>query len=494
MAVAEGLEELWKWWVPKPAPEDVPEGTPSSIRDVKLFDPACGSGHFLVSAFDHFAALYREEARHRGEVWSERQIAEEILERNLFGVDIDPRAVQIAAAGLYLKARALDRNARPRALNLVAPALGLANLPPGDPALVKLRDELKAEAGVPHELTDAVLTALSGVDHLGTLLKVDEAVEEAIRKAAGSSPVDPVQRKLFGVDPPAQAKLDYDAARASILDKIEGFLGRHRGEDDLGLRLDGEALAAGLRFLRIVKRGTYDVVVGNPPYQGSSRMSEAGYLGRAYPRGKADLYAAFLERALDLARPGGVSALVTMRGWMFTAQYQALREHLLTTYDLRLIGDVDRGAFDEVPDEVVAAAMSVFRKAPPTGLPSLALQPTPLTDRTRDAERTQRKRAALLAQVGRYEFEVARLKVVEGEPLLYWWSEEFLKEYAEAPKLGDVGAGAAGAHDGEQHSFPEKAWECAGSAAIERVRTAQAQRTTFVWAPYRDGRSGAHLA
>ncbi|MBK8596377.1 MAG: BREX-6 system adenine-specific DNA-methyltransferase PglX [Holophagales bacterium] len=487
MAVSEGLEERWKWWVPKAAPEDVPEGTPTSIRDVKLLDPACGSGHFLVSAFDHLAALYREEARHRGETWNERQIAEKILERNLFGVDIDPRAVQIAAAGLYLKARALDRNARPRTLNLVAPALGLANLPPGDPALVKLRDELKAEAGVPYELTDAVLTALSGVDHLGTLLKVDEAVEEAIRKAAGTSPLEPVQRKLFGVDPPAQAKLDYEAARASILDKIEAFLGRHRGEDDLGLRLDGEALAAGLRFLRIVKSGAYDVVVGNPPYQGSSRMSEAGYLGRVYPRGKADLYAAFLERALDLARPGGVSALVTMRGWMFTAQYQALREHLLTTHDLRLIGDVDRGAFDEVPNEVLAAAMSVFRKTPPTGLPSLALQPTPLADKSYDRERTERKRAALLAQVGRYEFEVARLRVVNGEPLLYWWSEGILKEYAEAPKLGDVAPARQGLTTANNTRFMRRPWEVAG-AAISADRPPR--RGDSWWPPYVKGAEG----
>lgn len=491
MAVAEGLEEHWKWWVRKPAPEDVPEGTPTSIRDVKLLDPACGSGHFLVSAFDHLAALYREEARHRGETWNERQIAEKILEKNLFGVDIDPRAVQIAAAGLYLKARALDRNARPRRLNLVAPALGLANLPPGDPAVVRLRDELKAEAGVPHELTDAVLTALSGVDHLGTLLKVDEAVEEAIRKAAGSSPVDPVQRKLFGVDPPAQAKLDYEAARASILDKIEGFLGRHRGEDDLGLRLDGEALAAGLRFLRIVKSGAYDVVVGNPPYQGSSRMSEAGYLGRVYPRGKADLYAAFLERALDLARPGGVSALVTMRGWMFTAQYQALREHLLTAYDLRLIGDVDRGAFDEVPNEVLAAAMSVFRKARPTGLPSLALQPTPLTDKSYDRERTERKRAALLAQAGRYEFEVARLRVVEGEPLLYWWSEEFLREYAEAPKLGEVAPARQGLATADNSRFLRRPWECRMKPGCINREVEDGEEVSFgAWAPFVKGGEG----
>lgn len=218
-------------------------------------------------------------------------------------------------------------------------------------------------------------------------------------------------------------------------------------------------------------------------------MAEAGYLGRVYPRGKADLYAAFLERALDLAKPGGVSALVTMRGWMFTAQYQALREHLLTTYDLRLIGDVDRGAFDEVPNEVLAAAMSVFRKAPPTGLPSLALQPTPLTDKSYDRERTERKRAALLAQVGRYEFEVARLKVVAGEPLLYWWGEEFLKEYAEAPKLGDVAPARTGMATQDNVRFLRAAWEPQHRGlCLDGDRRTKQTRTK--WVPYVKGGAG----
>lgn len=450
MPVAEGLEALWKWWVRKPAPEELPAGTPVSIRDVKILDPACGSGHFLVAAFDHLAALYREEARHRCEEWGERQIAEEILERNLFGVDIDPRAVQIAAAGLYLKARALDRDSRPRALNLVAPALGLANLPPGDPAVAALRDELKEEAGIPHELTDAVLNALSGVDHLGTLLKVDEAVEEAIRKAAGSPGVEPIQKKLFGGDPPAQAKLDYDAARASILEKIEGFLGRHRGQDDLGLRLDGEALAAGLRFLRIVKSGAYDVVVGNPPYQGTTKMADAGYLGRVYPRGKADLYAAFLERALDLVRLGGISALVTMRGWMFIAQHRAMREHLLQAFTLELIGDLGWGAFEEMVDNPVT--MSVFRRSV-SSTKSIALAPTSPTGRSRTADHLEKTRSGLLGQLGRYEFEVRGLRVVPGEPLLYWWSEEFLKQYADAPKLEDESPARFGLTTGDNDRF-----------------------------------------
>ena len=97
---------------------------------------------------------------------------------------------------------------------------------------------------------------------------------------------------------------------------ITQFLDAHATESDLGLRLEGEQLAAGLRFVKLVKEGSYDVVVGNPPYQGLSKTTRFEYVKKNYPRGKADLYAMFLERSLELLRDGGASALVTMRGWM----------------------------------------------------------------------------------------------------------------------------------------------------------------------------------
>lgn len=470
MAIREGLEERWKYYVPQELPSDAPGGPsspaiagPTSIRDVKILDVACGSGHFLVSAFDLLAALYNEEARHRGVEWSEKEVAESILERNLHGVDIDPRAVQIAAAALFLKARNLAKEGRPRFVNLVAPALNLGRLAPDDPALVRLREELRREAGVPPALTDAILKALAEVDHVGTLLKVGKAVEDAIRAFEEKGLGQPVQPSLYDETPAAvQAKFDFQAARASILEKMEAFLGKHLGdygEEDLGLRLDGEQLAAGLRFLRIVREESYDIVVGNPPYQGTARMADASYVAKTYPRGKADLYAAFLERALELARPGGLSALLTMRGWMFIAQFTALREHLLKTYDFRLLGDVDRGAFDEVPNEVLAAVMTVFRRAQPSGQWSVALQPTPLSDRSYDRERTSRKRAAVLGQVGRYEFEVRGLKDVPGEPVLYWWDRGDVSWYANATKLSEVAPVRQGLSTTNDHRFIRKWWE-----------------------------------
>ena len=487
MPIEGELEEHWKYYVPQPIPDDAVEKSPDSVRALKLLDPACGSGHFLVIAFDMLAAMYREEAKHTGASMSDRQIAESILENNLHGIDIDPRATQIAAAGLYLKAKSLAKDCRPNRLNLVAPVLQLASLPSDDPAIVHLRDDLKREAGIPEELTTKLLTSLAGVDYLGSLLKVDAAVEDAIKNVELEFERKHGQGDLYDGFPAEQVKLTIGEAKATILDKLELFLAKHSKSEDLGLRLDGEQLAAGVRFVRIAKEGTYDVVVGNPPYQGISKTESFGYVAKTYPRGKADLYAAFLERGLEFTRLGGTSALLTMRGWMFLGQFAELRKHLLKTNDLRSIGDFDRGAFDEVPNEVLAVCVPVFRRALHPGVASVAAQPTPLDDKSYDRQRTSRKRAAVIAQVGRHEFDPRGFEVIEGEPVVYWWSKEFLAKYAAAPKLGDGEPARFGTSTGDNTRFTRFAWE----VHKDQIRT-DAADTTFAapWAVFVNGAKG----
>jgi hypothetical protein len=452
------LEDHWKYYVPQPIPDDAVEKAPESVRSIKILDPACGSGHFLVIAFGLLAALYREEVRHLGTTVTDREVAESILENNLHGIDIDPRAIQIAAAGLYLKAKSFSKAARPKRVNLVAPILQLGNLPSDDPAVALLRKDLMSDVGIPEELTTKLLTALAGVDYLGSLLKVDAAVEDALKNVELEFERTHGQGNLFGSFPAQQVKLSVGEAKATILDKLEQFLAKHSKSEDLGLRLDGEQLAAGVRFVRMAKEGIYDLVVGNPPYQGLTKTNLFGYVAATYPRGKADLYAAFLERSLEFARVGGTSALLTMRGWMFLGQFAELRNGLLKTADLRLIGDVDRGAFEDVPDEVLATVMSVFRRRPPSK-EGVALQPTAPEDRSRDSGRTARKRAAILAQVGRFEFDPRGFEVIEGEPIVYWWSKEFLSRYAAAPKLGDVAPVRLGLSTSDNARFVRYVWE-----------------------------------
>lgn len=438
------LEEHWKYWVPQPLPEESVKAAPDTLRDLKLLDPACGSGHFLVIAFDLLAALYEEEARHRGESWSRSEIAQSIVERNLHGIDIDARAIQLSAASLWLKAKLYAPEVTIGRMNLVAPIFRLGALPKDDPSLVRLCDELQRFL-VPKEVTLKLVEALSGVDHLGTLLRVDEEVARLLESGEmGDTPL-----------------LAYRARKMSsqILDRVTDFLDEHAAEADLGLRLEGEQLAAGVRFVAIAKKNTYDIVLGNPPYQGTNRLERAAWFKDHYSHAKADLCACFLQRGLELARPGGVSTLLTMRGWMFLGQFRDLRESLLQRYQLRLVGDFDRGAFDDVPNEVLSVTANTLAKCPPGSGASVAVQPTPFDDTSYDRERTKRKRAALLTQVGRHQFDVAKLACIEGTPLVYWWDRHFLDEYSAAPKLQDSSPARFGINTGNNARFIQYWWE-----------------------------------
>jgi hypothetical protein len=159
-------ERRWVYHVHQAIPADAVASAPDSIRKLKLLDPAVGSGHFLVEAFDLLTGLYHEEAHHRGETgqpqWSDESIAESILANNLFGIDIDPRAVQIAAAALLLKAKRVSPGVRPIRLNLVASELRLSNLPENDPALIELRAQVERETGIPERVTQALVTNWQG--------------------------------------------------------------------------------------------------------------------------------------------------------------------------------------------------------------------------------------------------------------------------------------------------------------------------------------------
>ncbi|MBP9202686.1 MAG: BREX-6 system adenine-specific DNA-methyltransferase PglX [Kofleriaceae bacterium] len=497
MPVDPGLEDRWKYWVPQPLPDDAVAAAPASVRELKVLDPACGSGHFLVITFELLFHLYQEEARHRGQHWSAREIVESILEHNLHGLDIDPRAVQIAAATLMLKARQLcpdpaDR-AEPRVVNLVAPALSLASLDPRDPALRELYAAVQAETGIPPELTAQIVAGLAGADHLGTLLRVDRAIDQAIEQyRAPLSKGVPDQGELFtGFGPRRRKAITAEHARAALLERLEGFLARHSGGADLGLRLRGEQLAAGVRFVRLVREGQYDLVIGNPPYQGTSKMADKAYVEKMYPRGKADLYAAFLERGLQLARPGGVSALLTMRSWMFIKQFSALREWLLATYDLRMLGDLSSGAFESIAPAqvVVTVCMSVVRRAPPTTSASIALRAFDETTVTLPNE-TLRKRAAVLAQVGRFEFEQRTLAQVQSKPVLYWWSSALLNQYANSNLIGEHAPVRKGIITGDDVRFNRFAWEVSPSS-IHMTRC-EDSFAVFIetWAPTIKGAKG----
>ncbi|MEI9942161.1 MAG: BREX-6 system adenine-specific DNA-methyltransferase PglX [Pseudomonadota bacterium] len=470
MPIEGELEQHWKYWVPQPLPAEAVSAAPETLRDLKLLDPACGSGHFLVIAFDLLAALYEEEARHRGDAWTAAQIAQWIVERNLHGVDIDARAIQLSAASLWLKAKLHAPEAQVSQLNLVAPAFRLGALAKNDPSLTRLCEEL-ARFVVPKDVTLKLVGALSGVDHLGTLLRVDDEVANVI------------DTSYDGLELWAAAARK---KQSSVLDRLTDFLDEHSAEADLGLRLEGEQLEAGVRFIQIVKKGAYDIVVGNPPYQGTSKLAQAAWFKKHYPKGKADLYACFLERALELVKPGGISALLTKRAWMFSTQLLDLRAYLLAKHGLQLIGDIDRGGFEDILDEVVSTSMSVMISSARNVDRTTVIQPTPLDDHSRDSERTARKRTALLVQARRFEFNAATLMGIEGLPIVYWWESSAIRNYVNSKKLRDLAKARAtqGLYDNTRFT---RRWHEVQPAD---VATRRDLRENLRWVPFVNGSDG----
>jgi hypothetical protein len=485
-------ERRWAYFLPdQEIPQEAVELAPESVRDWKILDPAVGSGHFLVVSLGLLLALFREEARHRGQQdaseWSERAIVEHLLVHTLHGIDIDPRAVQIAAASLWLRGKALCPEIEPEQLNLVAPNLRLAELPDDDPALVELRSDIEAETRIAGEFTSQILRALQGADHLGSLLKIDKAVDAAIeqqesRLRALSAKAQQVQPDLFGGAPPVQAEMDFSAAeaRTDLQELLEEFLTRHSSANDLGLRLHGEQLAAGVRFVRLLKEASYHLVIANPPYQGTGKMESTSYVELYYPLGKADLYAAFLLRGLELVKPGGLSAMLTMRNWMFIKQYSELREDLFANKDLRLVGDFAVGAFDDVANDVLSASATLVFNIRSQTIHSTAQMPSPVFDISYDRARTSRKRAATLAQEGHYRFRVADLQVVPEWPLVYWWDNCTLETYRTTSLLGNIAPASFGATTGDNTRFLRLAHEL---PLIPR-------KASLSWAPFINGAKG----
>ena len=162
---------------------------------------------------------------------------------------------------------------------------------------------------------------------------------------------------------------------------------------------------------------------------------------------------------MQLVRAGGTSALLTMRNWMFIKQYLALRTWLLESFDLRALGDFAVGAFDEVPNDVLSVVVSVFRNAKPTSNESIALQPTPLSDRSYDRERTKRKRAASLCHTGFYRYTESVCASIPAAPIIYWWSEEFVRLVISHQKVGDDSPPKVGAITGNNIRFVRNGWE-----------------------------------
>ncbi len=283
----------------------------SSPEEIKVCDPACGSGHMLVYAFDLLYAIYEEAGYEASEIPSR------ILTNNLFGIEIDERAGELAAFALTMKARSKQRRffRKPVQPNICV----LENIEFSDDELNEYVNVIGRDLfTVPLR---KLLSQFTEADNFGSLIRPE------------MTDVATLQSTLEAKD--VSGQLFLKPTHEKVLKVL-------RQADFLSPR--------------------YQVVVANPPYMGGKGMN--GRLGAwvkdNYPDSKSDLFAIFIERNLDLAMPAGNVAMITMQSWMFLSSFEKLRTRILGKHTITSMLHLGTRAFDSIGGEVVSTTAFVL--------------------------------------------------------------------------------------------------------------------------------------
>jgi len=423
---------------------------PEQLRDLTLLDPACGSGHFLARAFDLLAEMYEEEG-----IEAANDIPHLIIERNLHGIDIDLRAVQISALRLYLKACGLaGSDFRPRQVNLVSADVTLPDRTP-TPLLVRFSSDRDVQ-----QLIEAIWSEFKDAPQLGSLLHPERRIDEALAR-----------RRRKGDTLERQDERAWERFKFELLDGIREEFEKEAHSEDIGRRLFGQDLAKGISLLEALSRH-YDVVVTNPPYAGSTNLDEPvkRFIEREYKDGKRDLYAAFILRDLEFARPGGLIGMVTQQSWLFQRDFARLRQTVLSRSTLDCLLHLGPRAFEEISGEVVKVVCFVLRVETPT------IQDRFVAARLTGPETAQAKKETLVsALAGRaagilFGSEQLALLAIPDAPIAYWLRPRLLELLQKARPISSLAAVKEGLGTRDDERFLRWFWEPARVGVVENEK------------------------
>lgn len=347
---AEGKDDLSQEELLK-LPIHIPHRPKKDPRELKILDPACGSGHFLLYCFDLLLTIY-EEAYADPDLGPalkkdyatldalKRDVPRLILAHNLHGIDIDLRASQIAALALWLRCQ---RAYQEMGLKKDRPKITRSNFVcaepmPGEEQMLK-EFVGQLEPKVLGQVVEVVFDKMKLAGEAGSLLKIEEEIRDAIREAkrqyaiGGISiqrtlfdkPTEPVV-KVFSVKDITDAQF-FEGAESQVIEALRSYAEKAQNGQRLQRRLFSEDAVRGFAFVDLCQK-RYDVVLMNPPF-GESSSPASQLISKEYPRTKSDLFAAFVERGLVVLHSGGILGAITSRTGFFLSSLQRWREELL---------------------------------------------------------------------------------------------------------------------------------------------------------------------
>ena len=387
-----GLKENWKYYLEEAQQEPEVQAKLAEIRkeyaalnpeDIKLIDPCMGSGHILVYAFDVLMQIYESAG------YSQRDAAKSILEHNIYGLDIDDRAYQLAYFAVMMKARQYNR----RILNgentchvyaiQESNSINRAHLKYFGAGL----DDIEKNAAKMQ--LEGLLDTLTDAKEYGSILNVENYNWNLLRKFVAAE----------------------DNAGQISMDSV----GVEDTAEQLNRLIDiGETMAR-----------KYWVTCTNPPYAGTSNLSANvnNFVKKNYPDSKADLFAVFIERCRQTTVNNGFQAMITQHAWMFLSSFEKLREKMMLTETVNM-AHLGARAFEEIGGEVVQTTAFVRCANHVEGYKGTYC---------RLIEPTSQQGKADMFISGQNQYRVGQISFskIPGVPVAYWISPEVLKLFDE---------------------------------------------------------------
>jgi hypothetical protein len=483
---------------------DCPPPTPRSVKEITFLDPACGTMHFGLVAFDLFAAMYREEMQNAGKpgwpskppVASEEEIPNAIIAHNLHGIDIDPRAVQLSALTLYLKAKTLNPKARLSESRLACANVHMLN---GD-HLKDFAEQMKL-GPIYRRILTALQARLKDSEQLGSLLRLEGEIRELVVEERERYEREGKQLLIPGF---AEQQFETEAGQREFWEILEVQIGQaldtFAREHFSGAEqtfFAGET-AKGLRLLELMAQ-RYDVVVTNPPYMSARKMNSRlkSLVAASYPAGKGDLYAAFIQRCVDLACPTGRVGMLTMHSFMFISSYEKLRSIIREQAFIETMAHAGPALFDVGNPGTLQTSAYVFRRENDPEARQNAEGTYFRLVKEPDSEAKQRRFEQALANLraGKddpivYRYRQGDFDAIPGSPWVYWITAGLRKVFETFPKLGEIAQPRQGLATADNFRFLRHWWEPGvGRIGLGCKLAQDALKTGKRWFPYMKGGS-----
>ena len=444
----DALKSGWKYYLDEAEQEPDVQAQLAKLRedyaklnpeDIKVIDPCMGSGHILVYAFDVLMQIYEAQG------YTQRDAARLIVEKNLYGLDIDKRAYQLAYFAVMMKARQYNR----RILNgEIKPHLYAIQDSNGIN-----RNQLQffgwsmgdVERNKAVTQVEYLLDTFCDAKEYGSILSVDMLDWELLYRFAGT--------------------VDYS-------DQIS--------LDELNLEATKDALWTLIEQGAVLAQ-KYDVVVTNPPYMGASGMGAklSDYVKKNFPDSKADLFAVFIERCGQMAKKNGYQAMITQHAWMFLSSFESLRKKLLSV-DIVNMAHLGARAFEEIGGEVVQTTSFVICKshvAEYKGEYCRLIEPTT----------QQGKEDMFLSGENRYAADQSNFSKIPGSPVAYWVSKALIQSFLEK-KIDMYGSTNNGFTTGDNERFLRVWLEVQyNKICFDAISRNYAQESQKRWFPYNKG-------